>query len=293
MMTWWLDKGIDGFRMDAINLISKVPGLPDAPVTTDSRYQFPDQLVFNGPRLLEFLAEMKQRVLSNYDVLTVAETSLVTTQHAIALTHEETGPLNMLFQFEHMELDWDWDSAWPRWSQKPWSLPELKQLMTRWQKDLENRGWNSQFLTNHDLPRAVSRFGDEGRYRVESATLLATFLHMLQGTPYIYQGEEIGMTNVRFDSNADYRDIEILNMYREFVEEKGLDPQVVMAMIHTKSRDNARTPMQWDAGEHAGFSTGEPWLPVNPNHRWALRHDPHGLRKIQLRTVHPRDDRSS
>jgi oligo-1,6-glucosidase len=266
MMTWWLDKGIDGFRLDAINLISKAPGLPDAPVTTGNPYQFVGDRAFNGPRLLEFLGEMKERVLSRYDVVTVGETSLVTTEHGVDITHEETGSLSMLFQFEHMDIDKDSASISPRWSVKPWSLVELKQVMTRWQKDLEGKGWNSQYLTNHDLPRAVSRFGDDGLYRTESAKLLATFLHLLQGTPYIYQGEEIGMTNVAFEAIEDYRDIETLNMYREYVEEKGSDRQLVMKMIHAKSRDNARTPMQWDGSENAGFTTGTSWIKVNPNY---------------------------
>ena len=267
MMHWWLKKGIDGFRMDAINLISKVPGLPDAPVTTNGRYQFPGQYVFNGPRLLEFLGEAKERVLSQYDAFTVAETSMVTTEHAIDLTHEESGHVNMLFQFEHMDVDKDSDSISPRWSLKSWDLLDLKHVMTRWQKDLEGKGWNSLYLSNHDQPRAVSRFGDDGEYRVASAKLLATFLHTLHGTPYVYQGEEIGMTNVAFDSIDDYRDVETLNMYREFVEEKGIDRQIVMAMIHAKSRDNARTPVQWDDGENAGFTTGTPWIKINPNYQ--------------------------
>jgi oligo-1,6-glucosidase len=296
MMHWWLQKGIDGFRMDAIDLISKVPGLPDAPITTAARYQFPGQYVFHGPRLLEFLGEMKDQVLSKYDVFTVGESAMATTEHAIDLTHEATGHLNMLFQFEHMDLDKDSDSISPRWSLKPWSLLELKQVMTRWQKDLENKGWNSHFLSNHDLPRAVSRFGDDGQHRIESAKLLATFLHMLHGTPYVYQGEEIGMTNVRFESIDDYRDIETLNMYREFVEEQGVDPQVVMAMIHAKSRDNGRTPMQWDDSTHAGFTSGTPWIKVNPNYKeinvkQALA-DPNSVwyyyqQLIRLRKQHP------
>lgn len=267
MMTWWLERGIDGFRLDAINLISKAPGLPDAPVTTANTYQFVGDLAFNGPRLLEFLGEMRDRVLSRYDVVTVGEASLVTTEHGIDITNEATGSLSMLFQFEHMDLDKDADSISPRWSVKPWSLRELKQVMTRWQKELEGKGWNSQYLSNHDLPRAVSRFGDDGPYRVESAKLLAIFLHLLQGTPYIYQGEEIGMTNVAFSSIDDYRDVETLRMYREFVDDKGMDPAVVMRMIHAKGRDNARTPMQWSAGEQAGFTTGTPWIGVNPNYR--------------------------
>jgi oligo-1,6-glucosidase len=296
MMTWWLDKGIDGFRMDAINLISKVDGLPDAPITTDLPHQFPGQYVFNGPRLKEFLGEMKDRVLSRYDVFTVGETALVTTEHAIDLTHEETGHINMLFQFEHMDLDKDPESISPRWTLKPWDLRDLKQVMSRWQKDLEGQGWNSLYLSNHDMPRSVSRFGDDGRYRVESAKLLATFVHLLKGTPYVYQGEEIGMTNVAFDTIDDYRDVETLNMYREFVEQRGVDRELVMAMIHAKSRDNARTPVQWDAGANAGFTSSTPWIRVNPNYReinveQALA-DPdsilHYYRKlIRLRREHP------
>jgi oligo-1,6-glucosidase len=267
MMTWWLGRGIDGFRMDVINMISKVAGLPDAPVTTANRYQFGGQYFIHGPRLLEFLGEMKQKVLSRYDILTVGETALATTSHVLELTHEESGALNMVFQFEHMDLEIDRDSALSKWATKPLNLLDLKRVMTRWQKELENGGWNSLYLSNHDQPRPVSRFGDDGLYRIESAKLLATFLHMLQGTPYVYQGEEIGMTNVKFETIDDYRDIETLNMYREFVAEKGLDPQVVMAMIHAQSRDNARTPMQWDAGPQAGFTTGMPWIKVNPNYK--------------------------
>lgn len=266
MMTWWLDKGVDGFRMDVINMISKVAGLPDAPVTTANRYQFGGHYFIHGPRLLEFLGEMKREVLSRYDLLTVGETALATTAHALELTHEESGPLNMVFQFEHMDLDVDRDSALSKWATKPLNLLDLKRVMTRWQKELENGGWNSLYLSNHDQPRPVSRFGDDGPYRVESAKLLATFLHMLQGTPYVYQGEEIGMTNVKFETIDDYRDIETLNMYREFVTEKGLEPQVVMAMLHAQSRDNARTPMQWDDSPHGGFTTSMPWIKVNPNY---------------------------
>jgi oligo-1,6-glucosidase len=252
MMHWWLKRGIDGFRMDVINMISKVPGLPDAPVLNNTRYQFGGQHFLNGPRLREFLLEMKQKVLSKYDILTVGETPGVTTQHGIDITSEENGPLNMLFQFEHMDLDKVPSGS--KWDFKALNLLDFKRVMTRWQKDLEGKGWNSLYLSNHDQPRALSRFGDDGLYRVESAKMLATFLHMLQGTPYVYQGEEIGMTNVKFESIADYRDIETVNMYKERVEERGIDPQVVLAGIHAKSRDNARTPVQWNASNHAGFT---------------------------------------
>ncbi|GAK50251.1 oligo-1,4-1,6-alpha-glucosidase [Candidatus Moduliflexus flocculans] len=260
MMHWWLKQGVDGFRMDVINLISKVPGLPDVPPVNDDRYQFGSQYFANGPRLLEFLDEMKRSVLSHYDILTVGETPFVTTKHAIDMTNEETGALKMVFQFEHMDIDRD------RGSIKAWKLTELKRIMSRWQNDLEGKGWNSIYLTNHDQPRPVSRFGNDTQYRVESAKMLATFTHLQQGTPYVYQGEEIGMTNVAFESINDYRDIESLNMYKELVEEKGWNPDDVLALIRAKGRDNARTPMQWDDSPNAGFTTGTPWMKVNPNY---------------------------
>jgi oligo-1,6-glucosidase len=267
MMTWWLDKGIDGFRMDVINMISKVPGLPDAPLTGPGPYQWGGQYFLHGPRLLEFLAEMKEQVLSRYDILTVGEMPMVTTEHAVDITHEERGSLNMLFHFDHVMLDQDRSSSLGKWRQRPLRLTDLKQVMTRWQKGLEHKGWNSFYLSNHDQPRSVSRFGDDGLYRVESAKLLATFIHTLHGTPYIYQGEEIGMTNVAFPAIEDYRDIETLNFYREAVAEHGLDPVEALATIHSKSRDNARTPMQWNDSPNAGFTSGVPWLGVNPNYR--------------------------
>lgn len=266
MMRWWLDKGIDGFRMDVINFISKAPGLPDAPVTGDGPYQWAGEHFVHGPRLREFLGEMKREVLNRYDIITVGEAPMATTEHGIELTHAEDGMLNMLFQFEHMELDRVPGGLTGKWGLKPVELAELKRVMGRWQSDLAGKGWNSLYLSNHDQPRPVSRFGDDGRYRVQSAKLLATFLHLLQGTPYVYQGEEIGMTNVRFGSIDQYRDIETLNMYREFAGRRGMAAEDVMAMIHAKSRDNARTPMQWDTRENAGFSTGTPWIGVNPNH---------------------------
>jgi oligo-1,6-glucosidase len=209
---------------------------------------------------------MRQEVLSKYDILTVGETPLVNTQNGLDITHEESGALNMVFQFQHMELDVERDRVTAKRSRKPWRLLELKEIMTRWQKDLAAGGWNSIYLDNHDQPRALSRFGDDGRYRAESAKMLATFIHMLQGTPYIYQGDEIGMTNVAFPSIADYRDVATHNMYRELVEGRGMSSESVMAMIHATSRDNARTPMQWDDNPQAGFSTGEPWIKVNPNY---------------------------
>jgi len=266
MMDWWLQKGIDGFRMDVINMISKVPGLPDAPVVTADRYQFGGKYFMNGPRLMEFLTEMKQKVLSRYDILTVGETPFVTTQDAIKIVNEKTGALTMLFQFEHVDLDAE-TGADSGGTIKKMKLLDLKEVMTRWQKDLENRAWNSIFLSNHDQPRSVSRLGDDAQFRVESAKLLGTFIHMLQGTPYVYQGDEIGMTNVAFESIEEYRDVATRNMYKEAVEEKGVDPQVALKVVHAKSRDNARTPMQWDTSEQAGFTTGTPWIKLNPNYK--------------------------
>ncbi len=295
MMDWWLQKGIDGFRMDVINMISKVPGLPDAPATNADRYQWGGRYFINGPRLMEFLTEMKEQVLSKYDILTVGETPAVTTQDAIMIANEDTGALKMVFQFEHMGLD-SASGEDSRRNVHPWKLRDLKNVMTRWQNDLESHAWNSIYLANHDQPRAVSRFGNDRQFRVESAKLLATFTHMLQGTPYIYQGEEIGMTNVAFDSIDDYRDVETLNMYKEVVGEKGWNPQETLKIIHAKSRDNARTPIQWTAGEQAGFTRGIPWIKVNPNHteinvEQALN-DPNSIfyyyqKLIQLRKENP------
>lgn len=255
MMTWWLDKGIDGFRMDVINMISKPPGLPDS---ADGG------TCINGPRVHEFLQEMNREVLSKYDIMTVGETLDVTPEDAILFAGTDRGELSMVFQFELMGIDSGSDGKW--WG-KPWTLPDFKRILSKWQTDLEGKAWNSIYLNNHDQPRLLSRFGNDREYLNVSAKMLATLLHTLQGTPYIYQGEEIGMTNVRFESIDEYRDIETLNMYKEYLE-KGRTPEEIMEAIYAKGRDNARTPMQW-AGDrpHAGFTTGTPWLAVNPNYR--------------------------
>ncbi len=266
MMHFWFRKGIDGFRMDVINMISKTPGLPDASVVRAGFLQPGFMYVNNGPRLLEFLREMRREVLSHYDCITVGETPGVTTVQGIEITNEETGALNMLFQFEHMGLDSAPGHPAGKWALKPLDLRDLKKTMSRWQNELADRGWNSQYLSNHDQPRSVSRFGDDGQHRVESAKMLGTFLHFLQGTPYVYQGEELGMTNVRFATIDEYRDIETFNMYREAVGAHGSDPAEVLKSIYAKGRDNARTPMQWDASANAGFTAGAPWLQVNPNY---------------------------
>ncbi|PWI57425.1 glycoside hydrolase family 13 protein [Sulfoacidibacillus thermotolerans] len=291
MMTFWLEKGIDGFRMDVINAISKVEGFPDAPNPENQRYAWGGQYFLNGPKVHDYLREMNDRVLSKYDIMTVGETGGVTTKDALLYVGEDRRELSMVFQFEHVEM------AGPagKWSLDAWKLADLKRIMSRWQNDLYGKGWNSLYLNNHDQPRAVSRFGNDSTYRVQSAKMLATFLHMQQGTPYIYQGEEIGMTNVKFDRIEDYRDVEIHNLWEDRVVQGGADPDLMLQIIQAKGRDNARTPMQWDASPHAGFTTGTPWIKVNPNYVEInvekARRDPNSVfhyyqKLIQLRKQH-------
>jgi oligo-1,6-glucosidase len=264
MMNFWLEKGIDGFRMDVINFISKVPELPDAIVPEGKQYAPGGDYFMNGPRIHEFLQEMNRETVSRYDVMTVGEMPGASVEEAKLYTDENRHETNMVFQFEHVDLD---SGPGGKWDIRPLKLADLRDNFTKWQKGLEEIGWNSLYLNNHDQPRMVSRFGNDKEYRVESAKMLATFLHTLKGTPYIYQGEELGMTNVRFDTIDDYKDIEILNMYHEKVIENGENPEKVMESIYVKGRDNARTPIQWDDSEHAGFTTGTPWLRVNPNYK--------------------------
>ncbi|MCQ4087136.1 alpha-glucosidase [Saccharibacillus sp. JS10] len=260
MMKFWLDKGVDGFRMDVINLISKVEGLP-----SNGTEEIADGSMYyvDGPRIHEFLREMNEEVLSNYDMMTVGEMPGVTVEEAKKYTAEERKELQMIFQFEHMRVD---AGEGGKWDIVPWTLPQLKEVMHKWQIGLADKGWNSLYLNNHDQPRMVSRFGHDGEYRIPSAKLLGTLLHTLKGTPYIYQGEELGMTNVAFDTIDQYKDIESLNMYVERVTEKKADPDQVLSMIQRRGRDNARTPVQWDATENAGFTNGTPWIGVNPNY---------------------------
>lgn len=262
MMNWWIDKGVDGFRMDVINLISKA-GYQNAPNLEGKKYASGAEYFFNGPKIHEYLQEMNKEVLSK-GVVTVGETPGVDVEQAKLYTGSDRNELNMVFQFEHMDLD---SGPGGKWDLRPLKLKDLRDNFTKWQKGLEGEGWNSLYLNNHDQPRMVSRFGNDGKYRVESAKMLATFLHTLQGTPYIYQGEEIGMTNVKFDSIEEYKDIETLNMYNEKVKENNEDEAKVMESIYVKGRDNARTPVQWNASEHAGFTTGTPWIAVNPNYK--------------------------
>jgi len=292
MMTWWLDKGIDGFRMDVVNFISKDQRFPDGEPVEGKKYVSGHQYFMNGPRVHEFLQEMNKEVLAHYDIMTVGEMPGVTPEEGLLYTGEDRNELNMVFHFEHMDLG---SGSGGKWDVQPWSLVELKDILSKWQVELENDGWNSLYWNNHDQPRVVSRFGDDKEYREISAKMLATTLHMMKGTPYIYQGEEIGMTNVKFPSIDDYRDIETLNMYKEKMEE-GKNVEDVMESIYIKSRDNARTPMQWDNSENAGFTDGEPWIAVNSNYKAINANDaianPESIfhyykELIQLRKKHP------
>lgn len=261
MMKFWLDKGIDGFRMDVINLISKVPGLPDGEKSEGALYGSGFPLTANGPRVHEYLQEMNKEVLSKYDIMTVGETPGVDPETAGLYVNSDRNELNMLFQFELMDID----SGKDKWDVKPWKLTDFKKIMYKWYEGLKEKGWNSLYLNNHDQPRLVSRFGNDKEFRVESAKMLATFLHTWQGTPYIYQGEEIGMTNVHFDNLEDYRDLETLNMFKE-KSALGISGEILMNGIYIKGRDNARTPIQWDGSKNAGFTEGTPWIKVNPNY---------------------------
>ncbi|WP_342540932.1 alpha-glucosidase [Heyndrickxia sp. FSL K6-6286] len=263
-MKFWLEKGIDGFRMDVINFISKVPSLPDAPALEGKKYASGADFYMNGPKIHEYLQEMNQQVLSKYDLITVGEMPGITVEQAKLYTGEGRNELNMVFQFEHVDLD---SGPTGKWDLKELQLSDLKASFTKWQKGLEQVGWNSLYLNNHDQPRMVSRFGNDDEYWLESAKMLATFLHFLQGTPYIYQGEELGMTNVRFPTIDDYKDIETLNMYNEKISEDKENLSQIMNSIYAKGRDNARTPMQWSSGPNAGFTSGTPWIKVNPNYQ--------------------------
>lgn len=262
MMNWWCEKGIDGFRMDVISLISKKPGLPDGELTPGALYG--DSGCANGPHVHEYLQEMNRRVLSHYDLMTVGECAGVTIEEAEKYANLDGKELNMVFQFEHVGLD---DGPFGKWTDRRVNLKDFKQTMSKWQTELAGKAWNSLFLGNHDQPRSVSRFGnDDPKYREVCAKMLATCLHMMQGTPYVYQGEELGMTNCPFGSLADLRDIESINAFREMTETGKIAPDDMMRYIRLRGRDNARTPMQWDDGENAGFTTGTPWIMVNPNY---------------------------
>ncbi|MBD5515076.1 MAG: alpha-glucosidase [Lachnospiraceae bacterium] len=248
MINWWIGKGVGGFRLDVIDQIAKEP---DKKITN------------NGPRLHEFLRELSRETFQKADLVTVGEAWGATTELAKLYSNPDNSELSMVFQFEHICLDQI--EGKEKWDLAPLPFLRLKEVFARWQRELQGKGWNSLFWNNHDLPRIVSRWGNDGKYRIESAKMLAILLHGMQGTPYIYQGEELGMTNAVYEIE-EYRDIETLNLYRERLE-KGYKEENIMDSIHAKSRDNARTPMQWNDGENAGFTDGKPWMKVNPNYK--------------------------
>lgn len=262
MMTWWCEKGIDGFRMDVISMISKTKDMPDGEV--HGLYGDFGPYCVHGPHVHEYLKEMNEKVLSRYDIMTVGETAGVTVEEAKKYAGEDSHELNMVFQFEHV----DGHGKYGKWTDERMPLPELKKTLSRWQTELYGQAWNSLFWDNHDQPRAVSRFGnDNPQYREVSAKMLATCLHMMQGTPYIYQGEELGMTNYPFEIPEDFRDIESINAYKEWCESGRVSHEEFWPCLQLISRDNARTPVQWDDTENAGFTAGTPWIPVNPNYK--------------------------
>lgn len=265
MMNWWCEKGIDGFRMDVISLISKPEGLPDG-VPGENGYA--DSGCANGPHVHEYLKEMNKKVLSHYNLITVGEASGVTLEEAKKYASADGSELNMVFQFEHVGSGPEGNNRFGKWDSHKMSLPVWKKILSKWQTGLEGKAWNSLFLANHDQPRSVSWFGnDSAEYREISAKMLATCLHMMQGTPYVYQGEELGMCNAYFDKLEDYRDIESLNAYKELTETCGVSHEEMMGYLKRVSRDNARTPMQWDDSANAGFTTGTPWIKVNSNYK--------------------------
>ena len=268
IMRFWLDKGVDGFRMDVINLISKDLSFPDDPAVTAGGLDNSLAVAANGPRVHEFLREMNREVLSKYPVMTVGETPCVSVEDAALYTGFDRHELQMVFQFEHMDVDASAGGTTGKWSDTRFNLVDLKKVLSHWQTGLHGRGWNSLYWNNHDQPRTVSRFGnDSPEFREVSGKMLGTVLHMMQGTPYIYQGEELGMTNVFFDSVDDYNDLEIHDSWRKYVvESQRVSPEDMLRYISASGRDNARTPMQWDANENAGFTTGTPWLKVNPQY---------------------------
>lgn len=248
MILWWMEKGVGGFRLDVIDQIAKEPDR---------------EITINGPRLHEFIRELSRETFQKGNLITVGEAWGATPERAELYSNPDGSEFSMVFQFEHIMLDQE--PGKEKWDTIPLSLPALKKCYAKWQNTLYNKGWNSLFMNNHDLPRVVSRWGNDGKYRKESAKMLAVMLHGMQGTPYIYQGEELGMTNVKFSDISEYEDIETLNMYKERVE-AGYSKAEIMKSLYARSRDNARTPMQWSKEENAGFTKGTPWFSVNPNY---------------------------
>ena len=262
MMNWWCEKGIDGFRMDVISMISKPEGLPDGKIPEGGLYG--DSGCVNGLHVHEYLQEMNKEVLSKYDLMTVGECAGVTIEEAEKYASADGKELSMVFQFELVELA---SGKYGKWTDKRVPLKDFKRVMTAWQTELEGKAWNSLFLGNHDQPRCLSRFGDDSpEYRVVSAKMLATCLHMMQGTPYVYQGDELGMKNVPFHDLSEFRDIESINAFHELTGAGKVAPDDMMRYLNLRGRDNARTPMQWDDTASAGFTTGTPWIKVGPDY---------------------------
>ena len=262
MMKFWLEKGVDGFRLDVINFISKNSSYPNGLLAAGQKYADGSAYFLNGPRIHEYLREMNEEVFSKYDMMTVGEMPGASPEDAKAYTNPKYQELQMIFTFEHMNLDC---INGDKWQLKPLNLVDLKDNFEKWQTTLFEKGWNSLYWNNHDQPRIVSRFGNDREFREKSAKMLATCLNMMQGTPYIYQGEEIGMTNVQFEKLDDYRDVELLNMYAEKVQQ-GWTQERIMKAVYAKGRDNARTPFQWSDDAYAGFSKVTPWIPINPRY---------------------------
>ncbi|ETY75607.1 glycoside hydrolase family 13 protein [Lactiplantibacillus fabifermentans] len=268
MMNFWVDKGVDGFRLDVINLISKPTSFADGQPNNGEPFADVGDIIANGPRLSEYLQEMHQQVFAGHDLITVGETPSATVADAKQSAGLTTNELNMVFEFEHMGLDGNPAPELGKWNDQPVKLVDLKQSLTKWQTGLHGSAWNSLYWNNHDQPRIVSRFGnDTAKYREVSAKMLATLLHGLQGTPYVYEGEELGMTSAHFKQLSDYQDLESLNAYHHFVDdEQRVTADTMLTYLAKMSRDNARTPMQWNTSAQAGFTTGQPWLQVNPNY---------------------------
>ena len=266
MMNWWLDKGVDGFRLDVINYIGKNPEFPDGVIGKDGLGDFVPYAV-NLPISHDYIKEMNSQVWHNREgILTVGETPFASTDDAVQYSCLDNTELNMVFQFEHMDLDNAEDGS--KWSDRRIPLLELKRNFSNWQRKLYGKAWNSLYWCNHDQPRVVSRLGnDTDTWWNKSAKMLATCLHFMQGTPYVYQGEELGMTNYLFSDIRDFRDVESINAYHEYTETLHVDSDKMISYLRNKSRDNARTPMQWDETDEAGFTTGVPWMPVNPNYK--------------------------
>ena len=259
MINWWLDKGIDGFRVDAISHVKKENGLKDMPNPNNERYVSSFAKHMNVEGIHEFLDELNKNTFSKYDIMTVAEANGVSAEHAEEWVGDEKGKFNMVFQFEHLDL-------WNNEDNQAFNVKECKDILTRWQYGLHNKGWNALFIENHDIPRVTSTWGDDKNYWKESSMALGLMYFMQQGTPFIYQGQEIGMTNVKYENIDDYNDIKSVGIYNDMIA-KGIDKEKALRHLWAVSRDNARTPMQWDASSNSGFSKSNPWIKINPNYR--------------------------